>query len=309
MDRLTPPPASHSPHTAGERPLARRTLLVAAMGATASVLAACAPHEAPAAQPTLSPSATATATPVPAPAATAPPLPDPAAVAARFNGIAPTAWGMDLGGITGALASPYEADGRPRVALTFDACGGEGGGEFDGALIDGLRAAGIPATLFLNSRWIDQHPDLAAQLAADPLFQLGNHGTRHLPLSVTGESAYGIDGTASAQEAVDEVWGNHLTLTRLIGHAPRHFRSGTAHYDDVAVQIVHALEETPAGFTVNGDGGATFSAATVAEQVVTAPAGAIVIAHMNQPGSGTASGMLEAVGALRSTTSFVHLDA
>lgn len=308
-----PEPRPHSARDGAARIFGRRAVLTAAFGVGASALAACAADLGATGRPSPSETPTTGVIPDPTPTAssivTGPAPVDPAEIAAQYSGIAPTAWGPDLDGIMQSLAAPYEADGRPRIALTFDACGGPGGGGFDGALISGLRAAAIPATLFLNSRWIEQHPDLAGQLAADPLFRLGNHGTRHLPLSVTGESAYGIPGTTTAQEAVDEVWGNHVALTRLTGHAPRYFRSGTAHYDDVAVQIVHALGETPAGFAVNGDGGATFSAGTVTEQVVTAPPGAIVIAHMNQPDGDTASGMLRAIDELRSRTSFVHLDA
>ncbi len=152
---------------------------------------------------------------------------------------------------------PVSPANVPRVALTFDACGGRGGSDVDSALIDGLRADGIPATLFLNSRWIQANPQLAADLAADPLFELGNHGTSHVPLSVTGRDAYGIPGTRSSQEAVDEVWGNHELLTTLTGRPPRFFRAGTAHYDEIGAQIVLDLGETPIGFSVNGDGGAS----------------------------------------------------
>jgi hypothetical protein len=66
-------------------------------------------------------------------------------------------------------------------------------------------------------------------------------------------------------------------------------RSGTAHYDDVAVRIVHDLGELPIGFTVNGDGGATFSASTVHEEFLRVDAGGTILVHMNQPDSGTAT--------------------
>lgn len=32
----------------------------------------------------------------------------------------------------------------------------------------------------------------------DPLFAIGNHGTRHVPLSVTGRAMYGLKDTAGA---------------------------------------------------------------------------------------------------------------
>jgi peptidoglycan/xylan/chitin deacetylase (PgdA/CDA1 family) len=230
-------------------------------------------------------------------------------VAARYAGVAPQQWGMDIAGIRTGLVATTSATGAPQVAFTFDACGGPGGSGFDAELIEGLRGQGIPATLFLNSRWINANPDLAADLAADPLFLIANHGTAHVPLSVTGRDAYGITGTASPQQAVDEVWGNHELLTSLLGAPPRFFRAGTAHYDDVATRIVADLGETPIGFTVNGDGGATYGPATVRQEIGAVQAGGIVLAHMNQPQGGTAPGALDAAADLRARGfEFVHVD-
>lgn len=217
---------------------------------------------------------------------------DPTAVAALDEHRAPTAWGMALPGVTTSFA----AAGR-QIALTFDACWGA----CDEALLDALERNAVPAVLLLNSRWIDANPDRAGQLAANPLFEIGNHGTRHVPLSVTGRAAYGIAGTRSADEAVDEVWTNHQRLTALMGTPPTWFRPGTAYYDNVGVDIVGQLGERPLGFSVNGDYGATASASAVRANIVGAAPGSIVIAHMNHPGSGTAAGVTDAIAQLRAT--------
>lgn len=217
---------------------------------------------------------------------------DPAGVAARNAHRTPTRWGMALPGVTTSFA----AAGR-QIALTFDACRGA----CDDALLAALERDAVPAVLFLNSRWIDANPDRAGQLAANPLFEIGNHGTRHVPLSVTGRAAYGITGTRSAAEAVDEVWANHQRLTALTGVPPTWFRPGTAYYDDVGVDIVGQLGEMPLGFTVNGDDGATLAAAAVRANIVGAAPGSVVIAHMNHPESGTAAGVADAVAQLRAT--------
>ncbi|MDR7185836.1 peptidoglycan/xylan/chitin deacetylase (PgdA/CDA1 family) [Microbacterium trichothecenolyticum] len=295
-------------------------MLLAAAVAGVSALAACAPERmaviarrtpsvrpqpttAPAAHPTPTPTATPTPTPTPTPA------PDRVAIAARYAGAVPTQWGTDVSGVRATLVQPTSPSGAPRAALTFDACGGGGGGAFDTELIAGLRSRQAKATLFLNSRWIDANPQLAAELAADPLFVLGNHGTAHVPLSVSGRAAYGSPGTASSQAAVDEVWGNHERLTALTGAAPRFFRAGTAHYDEIAAQIVRDLGETPIGFTVNGDGGATFSSASVRHEFGRLEAGGIVLAHMNHPEGGTCPGALDAVDDLRARGfDLVHVD-
>ncbi|MFE4198522.1 polysaccharide deacetylase family protein [Paenarthrobacter sp. NPDC056912] len=209
-------------------------------------------------------------------------------IVAEFSGRRPKEWGLHVTGVVNSSASRH-------VALTFDACGGPGGTACDHALLKALRRLNVPATLFINSRWIAANPALSAELAADPLFELANHGTLHLPLSVTGKSAYGIAGTASVPAAYDELMGNQAVMQELTGKAPRFFRPGTAYYDDVAAEMTHRLGMVPVNFTVNGDGGATFPAATVATEVGRAAPGDIVISHFNRPAAGTAEGYVRAL--------------
>ncbi|MFE6745462.1 polysaccharide deacetylase family protein [Kitasatospora purpeofusca] len=299
--------------------LSRRTLLVAAAG---TALAACAPTTRPAppvptAAPRPTPASVPTAGSVPAAAPVAPtptptaaptpespapevPAPAPAAVptrafvTARYADAVPEAWGLDVPGVLTAL--PRAA--APAIALTFDACGGPGGSGYDAALVDTLRTHGVPATLFLNARWIDANPDTFENLAADPLFEIANHGTAHRPLSVTGRSAYGIAGTRDPGEVHDEIAGNLAKLTALLGRPPAFFRSGTAHYDDVATRIAADLGQRIAGFGTNADGGATLPAAQVRRELLDAAPGDIVIAHMNHPAGGTAPGLAAALPTL-----------
>ena len=135
-----------------------------------------------------------------------------AQVVARYGRLVPRTWGFDPPGVLRVLPTI-----RRVLALTFDACGGRCGSGYDQRLIDFLRRREVPATLFLNSRWIDANPAAFRRLAGEPLFEIANHGTRHRPLSVTGRSAYGITGTRNAGEVYDEVAGNQAKLTRLLG--------------------------------------------------------------------------------------------
>ncbi|MCK9893055.1 polysaccharide deacetylase family protein [Frankia sp. AgB32] len=232
-----------------------------------------------------------------------PAVPSRASIVARYGGLAPHAWGLHLPGTMGTLPPAGKV-----LALTFDACGGPGGSGYDHSLVTVLRRYAVPATLFLNARWIDANRPVFATLAADPLFEIGNHGTRHRPLSTTGRSAYGIAGSRDCGEAYDEVAGNHAKLTALLGAPPRFFRPGTAFCDDVAVRIVGELDETVVAFAVNGDGGATFTPAQVTSALLTAPVGSIVIGHMNHPGRGTARGVAAALPRLLDAGfRFVHL--
>lgn len=214
--------------------------------------------------------------------------PSRAQVVAEFAGRRPTEWGLAVTGVV--TRSP-----APATAVTLDACGGPGGCGVDQQLLSTLRKLNVPATLFVNERWIQANPALTAELARDPLFELANHGFRHRPLSVNGKSAYGIPGTADVGQVYDEVMENQKLLLDTTGHAPQFFRSGTAFYDEVAAAMTRRLGLLPVNFTINGDGGATFGPSAVAAEVGKARAGDIIIAHFNRPGGGTAAGFAQAL--------------
>jgi peptidoglycan/xylan/chitin deacetylase (PgdA/CDA1 family) len=153
----------------------------------------------------------------------------------------------------------------------------------------------IPATLFVTSHWIDANKAEFSELANNPLFEIGNHGARHRPLSTTGRSAWGVRGTGSVMDIVEEVEGNARKIEAMTGRKPRWFRSGTAFYDDIAVRVVRELGYNIAGYRVNGDQGAKASATKVKRALISARAGDIVICHMNHPGSGTNEGVQRAI--------------
>src|SRR5699024_261001 len=113
----------------------------------------------------------------------------------------------------------------------------------------------------------------------------------HAPLSVAGGEAWGIPATASAEEAFAEVMDNHETVKELTGLEMTLFRSGTAYYDEVAVELAEALGYRVVNFDVLGDAGATFSADEVKGALLDAEAGSIALLHMNQPSGGTARGV------------------
>ncbi|WP_457948370.1 polysaccharide deacetylase family protein [Pseudarthrobacter sp. alpha12b] len=239
----------------------------------------------------------------PAPSTPAAPLPSRAQIVDTYGKHQARYWGLEAPGVLTRLPP-----GSQGIALTFDFCGGPGGSGYDQALLDTLRQRHIPATLFLNSRWIAANPATTRQLAADPLFEVANHGTSHKPLSTTGNTAYGIPGTRNAGEVYDEIMPNDGALAGITGRRPRYFRPGTAYMDDVATDILGALGVKPVGFSINGDGGATYPAGVVAKEVAKARAGDVVICHGNHPNGGTAEGLKQAVDKLLTAgMSFTHL--
>lgn len=212
----------------------------------------------------------------------------------RYGNAKPTLWGETVHGVRTRLATK-----EPVAALTFDACGGPKGSGIDRELISFLERERIPATLFVNGRWIEANPEEFRRLAANDLFEIGNHGTEHRPLSVTPRRVYGIKATSGAGETYDEVEINARTIREITGRRPLFFRAGTAFYDEAAVDITEALGHQVVGFSILGDAGATWPAQKVRDALMRTKPGDIVILHMNQPGSGTAEGVRLAVTELR----------
>lgn len=200
----------------------------------------------------------------------------------------PTKWGEDIDGVVNKINTNDKV-----IALTFDACGGKNGSGYDKELIDYLIQENIPATLFINYRWIEENKDIFMKLAENDLFEIENHGKEHRPLSVNQNSVYGIEGTNSVEGVIDEIKLNEEAIYNLTGKKTKYFRSGTAYYDDVATDIAKELGYKIMGFSINGDGGATFTANEVAQTVKNCKEGDIVISHFNQPSKNTYEGLKE----------------
>ena len=115
-------------------------------------------------------------------------LPPRSVIVDRYRGVTPKYWGMHPPGSwsTFRTTTTFTADS---VCLTFDACGSTNGNGYDSRLIGILRERRVPATLFVNRRWARNNPEVFRRLARDSLFEIGNHGTLHKPLSVSGRSA------------------------------------------------------------------------------------------------------------------------
>lgn len=209
-------------------------------------------------------------------------------IVAEFGKREPKAFGILLPGVV--------SQGKRHVALTFDACGGgKLGNGYDAKLIKLLVKNELPATLFLNGRWIEANRRIADDLAANPLFELANHGLDHVPLTVRGQQAYGIVGTGSADAAYDELVRGQDALFDVTGERSPFFRPGTAWCDDVGVAIARRLGMSVIAFNVNVDAGASAPARTVAANLRGARNRSITLGHFNRPESQTAEGLQAAI--------------
>ncbi len=213
---------------------------------------------------------------------------------AKFSGRVPREWGEVVKGVKTRLNTDQKV-----LALTFDACGGPKGSNYDENLIQYLEEEKIPATLFISGRWIDRNPGILPTLSRSSLFEIENHGLNHKPCSTIGRSAYGIKGTKNTREIFDEIELNGLKFLNLTGRKPKYYRPGTAFSDEICVEIANALGYEVVNFSVRGDAGATYSKKQVKEALLRSAPASIVLMHMNHPEGQTAEGVVEAIPELR----------
>ena len=204
-----------------------------------------------------------------------------------FNASLFAKFGLNPEGVINSF-NPHE---KKIIAFTFDACSGK----YDRELIDFLIKNKIKATLFISGRWIDKNKKILKYLSQIKYFEIENHGLTHRPLSIDCKSAYGIRGTCSKQEIIDEVIKNERKIYKITKIKTKFFRAGTAHYDSEAINIVKKLGYKIIGFNVNADFGATASIQTIYKQLINAKPGSIVIAHMNHPERNTFEGFKAAI--------------
>lgn len=211
----------------------------------------------------------------------------------KFDNVSPNDWGENIDGVITEIDSDEKI-----VALTFDACDGTPD-SYDEELIQFLIEEKVPATLFIGGQWIEENQETFINLSNNPIFEIANHGYVHEPLSITGNTAYDIQGTENVEEVFDEIYKNQVLIKELTGDAPKYFRSGTAHYDDVAIEIIDELGLRAVNYNVLGDAGGTFSKSQISETFETAEKGSIFLFHMNQPHTDIGSGVKEGVRILK----------
>ncbi len=95
----------------------------------------------------------------------------------------------------------------PRVALTFDVEHPDRPhhGAHAGWVLDELDRLSVPATLFLQGRWVEAHPQLA-QRAAKEGHLIGNHSHYHVRMPLLSPSGFDEDVRA-AETVIREVTG------------------------------------------------------------------------------------------------------
>lgn len=178
----------------------------------------------------------------------------------------------------------------PMVALTFDVCPTKPPVELDDRIVTELVAAGAPATFFVSGRWAKALPDAVHRLAAEPLFEIGNHSMRHPHLKK-------LDGPRVRAELSE----TQDVLEALAGRRPRWFRPP---FGEVDARIAGEAAEVGLG-TINfdvasGDPAPGMTRARLVHAVLAnVRPGSIVVLHANHRRFATAEALPEIIEGLR----------
>lgn len=204
------------------------------------------------------------------------------------------------------LVEPRLRVRQPAVAVTLDACGGG----FDERIARVLAEAEIPATVFATEVWLRRNPAALAWLLAHPaLFGFGNHGARHVPAVLGFRTVFGVAAAGDMATIRQEVLGGAAALEDAAGARCRWFRGATAQYSPTALAEIGRMGFAVAGYSVNGDAGASLPAAAAAARIGAAGPGDVILAHANKPhgpsGPGVAAGL---VALKRQGARFARLD-
>lgn len=198
------------------------------------------------------------------------------------------------------------ATGTTRVALTFDACDGA----VDRRILDILEQDSIPATIFVTGKWLAHNPVAFAELRARPdVFEVEDHGARHVPAVDYPTQVYGLQAAGSPAAVLAEVTGGAQAIEAMGGVVPHWFRGATAKYDASAMAEIRGAGFRIAGYSLNGDQGASVSTGEAKRRIGGAADGDVILSHINQPKRPAGAGVVEGIEALRARgVIFVRLE-
>ena len=197
-------------------------------------------------------------------------------------------------------------EGQKRVALTFDACTGK----TDTRILDALVKNEIKATIFVTGRWLKRNPEAIATFKAHPeLFEIENHGAQHLPAIDVPQLLYGLKTAGSPAAVSAEVEDGAAAVQTHFYHWPHWYRGAGGEYTAASLELIKSLGFEVGGFTMSGDGGASWTTAHAEEAVAAAKDGDVIIAHINQPTHPAGAGVVEGILKLKAEGfTFVRLN-
>jgi peptidoglycan/xylan/chitin deacetylase (PgdA/CDA1 family) len=178
-------------------------------------------------------------------------------------------------------------DKSKKIALTFDACMTTGmlkriatGSDqqlYNAEIVEFLKQEKIRATIFITGLWAEKYPEVVKALAADPLFEIGNHSFSHLAFT---DSCFSLPVLPQKEKERDLRMSQEI-LTRLTGKTPVLFRfpGGCANTTDQILVRKMGLRVVRWSFA-SGDAFNSNTEAIVQNVLNLARSGSIVVFHL-----------------------------
>jgi peptidoglycan/xylan/chitin deacetylase (PgdA/CDA1 family) len=192
--------------------------------------------------------------------------------------------------IRGYLPITYVETKEPTVAITFDACATRTHtATFDRGVFDVLKREGVPTTIFVSGRWVEAHPDVMTELAADPMVEFGDHSYDHPHMS-----------NLPVARIVEEIDQTEAALAKY-GKRSVAFRPPFGEWSHRLVYVVQDLRlPTVTWDVVSGDPSARTTTDGMIRNVLgKARPGSIIIFHINGRGWKTAQALPTILQGLR----------
>ena len=179
-------------------------------------------------------------------------------------------------------------EGQKKMALTFDACmttgmlkrveSGSDPALYNAAIVDFLRSEKIAATFFISGLWADKYPNVVIELAAEPLFEIGNHSYSHRGFV---DNCYSLPNLPENEKESD-IRKSQEILLRLTGKKPTLFRFPGGCFSPADQALVKYNGLTVVGWSfASGDAFNSNTSAIVENVLEKAKSGAIVVFHLS----------------------------
>ena len=145
------------------------------------------------------------------------------------------------------------------------------------SVTDFLESQKVPATLFISGMWAEMYPDEVKRLAANSLFEIGNHSYDHAAFHLP---CYGLG------EALDknmEIVKTQGILSSLIGYTPKYFRFPGGCGDSNDIAFASRLGVQVVGWDdVSGDAYIRDDVSKIVTQTIkNVQPGSIIVMHMH----------------------------
>lgn len=178
-----------------------------------------------------------------------------------------------------------------RIALTFDACSTRDVSKYDERVTQELIVARARATIFLGGSWAVEEKEIVKQLAANPLFELGNHSYTHPHMAAITDEV----------RLRRELQRTQAEIHRLTGATPKLFRPPYGEYDARLVAIAAELGLTTVEYDLaSGDPDQHATKDRLTHWVLQkAQPGSIVVMHINHRRFHTAEALPGIIAGLR----------